>query len=330
MKNILVIGSGGREHSLCLAIQQSPQCGKLFCLPGNAGIADVATCLPIKMDDEAAILATCREHAINFVVVGPEAPLVAGLADAIRAAGIPCFGPSKLAAELEGSKGFMKDLCARAGVPTAAYQRFKDPVRAKQYIERHKLPIVIKADGLAAGKGVIIAQTHDEAMVAVDLAMEQRAFGDAGNEIVIEEFLQGEEVSFFALCDGKTAVAFGSAQDHKAVFDGDKGPNTGGMGAYSPAPIVTQALHDRIMKQIILPVVDGMNAAGRPFVGVLFAGIMVDDNGPKVLEFNARFGDPETQVLFARLKSDALEALLATAEGRLSTLKLEWRNDAAL
>lgn len=328
--NILIIGSGGREHALADAIKRSPHCAKLFCAPGNAGIEDVATCLPIAVEAHAAILDACATHHIDFVVIGPEGPLVAGLADKLRAQNILTFGPSQAAAALEGSKGFMKDLCKKMGVRTAAYQRFKQADQARAYVRTQPMPIVIKADGLAAGKGVVIAQTIEEALAAITQAMEQKVFGASGAELVIEEFLVGEEVSFFALSDGNNAVAFGSAQDHKAAYDGDKGPNTGGMGAYAPAALITPAMTEQIMKTIIQPVVDGMRAAGCPFSGVLFAGLMMTATGPAVIEFNARFGDPETQVIFSRLKSDALQVLMAVAEGKLDRITLEWRNEAAV
>lgn len=327
---VLVVGSGGREHALCWAFAKSPLCAKLFCAPGNPGIESVATCLPIKVEDNDKIVAACREHEIDFVMIGPEIPLANGLADALRAANICCFGPSKAAAQLEASKGFMKDLCKKYNIPTAAYERFKDPQKAKDYVKAQGAPIVIKADGLAAGKGVTIAQTLDEAYAAIDDAMVGGAFGAAGAEIVVEEFMTGEEASFFALCDGKDALYFASAQDHKAVYDGDKGPNTGGMGAYSPAAIVDDAMRDRVMKEIILPTVKGMQAEGCPFTGIFFAGLMITAQGPKLIEYNCRFGDPETQAMLPRLKSDLLSALYACAKGLLSGIELHWHDYAAL
>lgn len=327
---VLVIGSGGREHALCWGISKSPLCSKLFCAPGNPGIEDCATCLPIKAEQITEIVDACKDFQIDFVMIGPEVPLAMGLADALRAEGIVCFGPSKAAAQLEASKGFMKDLCKKYGIPTAAYERFKDPQQAKDYVKAQGAPIVIKADGLAAGKGVTIAQTVEEAFKAIDDAMVGGAFGGAGSEIVVEEFMTGEEASFFALSDGENALFFTSAQDHKAVFDGDKGPNTGGMGAYSPAPIVDDAMRDLVMKQIILPTVDGMKKEGTPFTGMLYAGLMITATGPRLIEYNARFGDPETQVMIPRMKSDVLAALYATAKGQLSTIDLQWHDNSAL
>ena len=328
--NILVIGSGGREHALCWKIKQSQLCNKLYCAPGNAGIADLATCLPIKAEDVAGIVGTCQTHTIDFVMIGPEQPLALGLADALRDAGIACFGPSQAAAQLESSKGFMKDIATKAGVPTAAYARFTDANAAKAYVRQQGVPIVIKADGLAAGKGVTIAQTIDEAIKAIDEAMLDKVFGTSGDALVIEEFMVGEEASFFAICDGITALPLAAAQDHKAVYDGDKGPNTGGMGAYSPAPVVDAAMQDRIMREIIQPTLDAMRAADMPFTGVLFAGLMITATGPRLIEFNVRFGDPETQCLMPRLKSDLLAVLIAASQQKLSSMKLEWHDRAAL
>ncbi len=327
---ILVIGSGAREHALCWALSKSPLCGKLFCAPGNPGIAEIAECLPIQVDQIEDLTAAARDFAMDFVVVGPELPLSLGIVDAIRAEGIPVFGPTKAAAQLESSKGFMKDLCKRAGIPTAAYERFKDPEKAKAYVKEKGAPIVVKADGLAAGKGVTIAQTVEEALTAIDEAMTGKAFGAAGEEIVIEEFMVGEEASFFALSDGETAIPFTNAQDHKAVFDGDKGPNTGGMGAYSPAPIMTEALSKRVMDEIIFPTVKAMKEAGTPFTGVLYAGLMITKDGPKLIEYNARFGDPETQVMLPRLKTDLLALLFAVSKGVMEGFEMNWRDDAAL
>jgi len=327
--NVLLIGGGGREHALAWKLAQSPLLGRLYCAPGNAGIEGVAECLALDVADHAAIVRFCKENGIELIVIGPEAPLVAGLADDVAAAGIKVFGPSREAARLEGSKGFTKDLCAEYGIPTASYRRFADADSAKAYVATQSLPIVIKADGLAAGKGVVIAQTRAEANEAVDTCF-SGAFGAAGAGLVIEEFLDGEEASFFALVDGETALPLATAQDHKRVFDGDKGPNTGGMGAYSPAPIMTPALCARVMEEIILPTVRAMNARGTKFKGVLYAGLMIQDGAPKLIEYNARFGDPETQVLMLRLKSDLLPALLAVAEGKLSGITLDWHDDAAL
>jgi len=327
--NVLLIGSGGREHALAWKLAQSPRLTKLFAAPGNPGIARHASLVDLKVTDHAGIAAFCRAQAIGLVVVGPEAPLVAGLADDLAAAGIMVFGPSKAAAQLEGSKGYTKDLCREFAIPTAAYGRFDDADAAKAYLAGKRMPIVVKADGLAAGKGVIIAETLPEAEAAV-AACFSGAFGAAGHEVVIEEFLDGEEASFFALCDGESVVALASAQDHKRVGDGDTGPNTGGMGAYSPAPVVTTEIEARVMAEIIRPTVAGMKARGTPFRGVLFAGLMIGADGPKLIEYNVRFGDPECEVMLMRLASDLLDALLATAEGRLASVALEWRDDAAL
>ncbi len=327
---ILVVGSGGREHSLCWAISASPLCDKLFCAPGNPGIAALAECLPVGAEDIAGIVAAAKAEKIDFVVVGPEAPLVAGIVDRLAEAGIPAFGPMAAAARLEGSKGFMKDFCARAGIPTAEYRRFTDADAARAYIREKGAPIVVKADGLAAGKGVVVAATRDEALAAIDDAMVAGRFGKAGAEVVVEEFLDGEEASFFALCDGEHALSFGAAQDHKRVGDGDTGPNTGGMGAYSPTKLVDAAMEKRIMDEIVLPTVKGMAKEGAPFKGVLFAGLMIGDSGPKLIEFNVRFGDPECQTLMLRLKSDLLPALIASQQGELKRFDLRWRDDTAI
>jgi phosphoribosylamine--glycine ligase len=327
--NVLLIGAGGREHALAWALSASPLLTKLYCAPGNAGIAEVAQCVPLDPSDHAAVIGFCRDNQIELVVIGPEAPLVAGLGDALGESGIRYFGPTKAAAQLEGSKGFTKDLCRAAGIPTAAYGRFGDRDTAKAYLAGQNLPIVIKADGLAAGKGVVIATTRVEAEAAIDACF-SGAFGAAGREVVIEEFLDGEEASFFALCDGTAALALASAQDHKRVGDGDTGPNTGGMGAYSPAPVMTKRMADRVMREIITPTVKTMAERRIPFKGVLFAGLMITASGPKLIEYNVRFGDPETQVLMMRLKSDLLAALLATSDGVLSNFDLRWSDDAAL
>jgi phosphoribosylamine--glycine ligase len=325
--NVLLIGSGGREHALAWAIAASPLLGDFYCAPGNPGIAQYATCMTLDVGDHQAVISFCRAHAIDFVVVGPEAPLVAGIADDLQAAGFKVFGPSRSAAQLEGSKGFTKDFCAEFKIPTGAYGRFTHQTEAVAYLKAKGAPIVIKADGLAAGKGVTVAMTLAEALVAVnDIFAGQ--FGAA--ECVIEEFLDGEEASFFALCDGKHAVPLAAAQDHKRVGDGDTGPNTGGMGAYSPAPVVTEAMADRVMAEIILPTVAGMAKRGFPFKGVLFAGLMIGSEGPKLIEYNVRFGDPECQVLMMRLKDDLLTLLLASADGTLDKMSVRWRNEAAL
>jgi phosphoribosylamine---glycine ligase len=327
--NVLLIGGGGREHALAWKLAQSPLLDTLYCAPGNAGIAQAATLVALDVDDHAAVAAFCKEKDIGLVVVGPEAPLVAGLADDLEAAGIKFFGPSKAASALEGSKGFTKDLCAEFGIPTAAYGRFSEPMAAKAHVEAQSLPIVIKADGLAAGKGVVIATSHFEAHSAIDACF-SGAFGAAGAEVVVEEHLTGEEASFFALVDGETALPLATAQDHKRAHDGDTGPNTGGMGAYSPAPVMTEALCTRVMDEIIRPTVGAMTARGMPFKGVLYAGLMIEDGAPKLIEYNVRFGDPEAQVLMLRLKSDLLPALLAVAGGTLGDLTLDWHDDAAL
>jgi phosphoribosylamine--glycine ligase len=327
---ILVVGGGGREHALTWAIAASPLCDKLYCAPGNAGIAEEAECLAIAAEDVPALVEFAKTNAIDFVVVGPEAPLVLGLVDRLREAGIKAFGPSAAAAALEGSKAFMKDLCAKYDIPTASYGRFTDAERARGFVRTRGAPIVVKADGLAAGKGVIIAQTVAEAEDAIDAMLQQQQFGQAGAEVVIEEFLEGEEASFFALVDGETALPLASAQDHKRAYDGDRGPNTGGMGAYSPAPVVSDALADEIMARIIRPTMAAMAAEGRPFKGVLYAGIMLTAKGPKLLEYNVRFGDPECQVLCVRLMSDLLPALIAAHDGVLKNFQLRWQDKAAL
>ena len=327
---ILVVGSGGREHALCWSIAASPLCDKLYCAPGNAGIAAEAECVTIGAEDVPALVAFAQSESIDFVVVGPEGSLCAGLVDRLSDVGIKAFGPNAAAARLEGSKGFMKDLCAKYDIPTAAYGRFTDAEAAKAYIREQGVPIVVKADGLAAGKGVTVAETVDEALAAVDDALLAGRFGSAGAEVVVEECLIGEEVSVFALCDGTSALTLASAQDHKAVFDGDTGPNTGGMGAYSPAPVMTEALAEVVDASIVRPTLEAMAAEGCPYTGVLFAGIMVTKSGPKLLEYNVRFGDPECQVLMTRMMSDPLPALIASADGVLDTFDLRWYDDVAL
>ncbi len=327
--NVLLIGSGGREHALAWALAASPLLTKLYCAPGNAGIAEVAECVPLAVEDHAAVVQFAKGKGIDFIVVGPEQPLVAGIVDDLTAAGIKAFGPTRAAAQLEGSKGFTKDLCAELGMPTGAYRRFTAAAPARDYAASQSLPIVIKADGLAAGKGVTIATTRAEADAAIDACF-AGAFGSAGHEVVVEEYLDGEEASFFALVDGTHALPLATAQDHKRVGDGDTGPNTGGMGAYSPAPVMTPALVRRAMDEIILPTVRGMAARGTPFRGVLYAGLMITADGPKLIEYNTRFGDPETQVLVMRLKSDLLAALLAASDGVLGTFDLRWSDDVAL
>ncbi|MGJ3260507.1 MAG: phosphoribosylamine--glycine ligase [Rhodospirillales bacterium] len=327
---VLIVGGGGREHALAWAMAKSPKLTRLYAAPGNAGIAACAECLEIGAEDLGAICAAVEDLGIEFVVVGPEAPLVAGLADRIEAMGVPVFGPSAAAAEIEGSKGMMKDLLAKYDIPTADYERFDEPDAAKEYIRIKNRPVVVKADGLAAGKGVILSHNVTEAYAAVDQIMIEEAFGDAGAEIVIEEFLQGEEASFFALCDGERAIPLAGAQDHKQVHDGDHGPNTGGMGAYTPAPVLDEAMEKRIMDEIVTPTVAAMKKEGKPYKGVLFAGLMIGEDGPKVIEFNCRFGDPECQPIMARLKSDALEMLLAAARGELDKIRLKWDPRTAL
>lgn len=326
---VLVIGSGGREHALCWAIAASPLLQELYCAPGNGGIEMVAQCVEISPMDFDAITAFCHKMTIDLVVVGPEDPLAGGLVDRLTADGIKTFGPTAAAAQLEASKGFTKDLCADHDIPTAAYARFSDAVAAKAYVEDQAMPIVIKADGLAAGKGVIIAETAEEANAAIDDILGGR-FGTAGAEIVIEDFMEGEEASFFALCDGKTALPLAAAQDHKRVGDGDTGPNTGGMGAYSPAPILSQTMQFAVMDRIINPTLKAMADRGTPFKGVLYAGLMITKAGPQLIEYNTRFGDPETQVLMMRLQSDLLGLLLAAADGVLHATEIEWRDEAAL
>jgi phosphoribosylamine---glycine ligase len=327
--NILLLGSGGREHALAWKMAASPLLDRLYCAPGNAGIAREADCVELSLADHAAIIGFCRQSGIDLVVVGPEAPLCAGIVDDLEAAGIKAFGPSRAAARLEGSKGFTKDLCRANGIPTASYERFGASDPAKAYLRARGAPIVIKADGLAAGKGVIVAQTPAEAEAAIDL-MFGGALAEAGAEIVIEEFLVGEEASFFALCDGEVAIAMATAQDHKRAYDGDEGPNTGGMGAYSPAPNIDAAMSARIMAEIIEPTLQAMKAMGAPYKGVLYAGLMITAEGPKLIEYNVRFGDPECQVLMLRLMSDLVPALMASRDGVLKSLDLRWYQEAAL
>lgn len=330
--NVLVIGSGGREHALCWALAASPTVTRVCCAPGNAGIAEVAECVPLRVDDLDGIVAFARDRAIDLVVVGPELPLVLGLVDRLEAAGVKAFGPSAAAARLEGSKAFTKAFCKRHGIPTARFRTFGhgEAEAAEAYVAGHPLPVVVKADGLAAGKGVVVAATRDEALEAVRAAT-GGAFGQAGETLVVEEFLVGEEASLFALCDGTHALEIGTAQDHKRAFDGDQGPNTGGMGAYSPAPVVTPAVHARIMREVIHPTVQGMAADGIPYTGFLYAGVMVDAQGaPKVLEFNCRLGDPETQPILMRLKSDLVDLAGHAARGTLDRAEVEWDRRSAL
>jgi phosphoribosylamine--glycine ligase len=327
--NILLLGSGGREHALAWKIAASPLLTKLWCAPGNAGIAQEAECVALDVANHPAVIDFCKKNAVDFVVVGPETPLAAGVVDDLAKAGIKAFGPSKQAAQLEGSKGFTKDLCSEFNIPTGAYGRFTTEDDALAYMRKQGAPIVVKADGLAAGKGVVVAKTLAEAETAIAMMFEG-GFGAAGTEVVIEEFLEGREISFFALCDGETAIPLATAQDHKRVFDHDEGPNTGGMGAYSPTPFVTPEVHEQIMARIILPTVAGMKKRGMPFKGVLYAGVMLTAQGPKLFEYNARFGDPECQVLMLRMMSDIVPALLAACDGELKHFDLRWFPDPAL
>lgn len=327
--NILLIGSGGREHALAWKIAQSPRLSTLYCTPGNGGMLDIANCIPLDTSNHGTVINFCQENAIDLVVVGPEAPLVDGIADALTDAGIKVFGPKRIAAQLEGSKGFTKDICAKYNIATAAYGRFTAAKPAKDYVTQHGAPIVVKADGLAAGKGVIIAQTVDQAHEAID-DMFGGAYGDAGVEVVVEEFLEGEEASFFALSDGTTVLPLATAQDHKTVGDGDTGPNTGGMGAYSPAPVMTEDMTVQVMRDIIEPTAQAMRDIGCPYQGVFFAGLMITAEGPKLIEYNCRFGDPECQVLMMRLESDLVPLLMAAANGTLDTQTPVWRDQTAL
>lgn len=323
--NVLLIGSGGREHALAWKLAQSPRLSKLFAAPGNPGIAQQAECVALDVTDHATVAAFCQANSIELVVVGPEAPLVAGLADDLRGKGIAVFGPSASAARLEGSKGFTKDFCSRFDIPTAAYERFDQFDAALNYLRERGAPIVIKADGLAAGKGVTVAMTVEEAQAAL-----RDCLREPGAEVVIEDFLEGEEASLFCLCDGTRAMPFGTAQDHKRVGEGDTGPNTGGMGAYSPAPVMDAATLERAMREIIEPTMAGMREIGAPFLGVLFAGLMITAKGPELIEYNVRFGDPECQTLMMRLDDDLLPLLLASARGDLGEAQPKWEDDAAL
>src|SRR6201991_3224641 len=326
---ILLLGSGGREHALAWKIAASPLVTKLWCAPGNAGIAREAECIGLDVTNHSAVIDFCKANAVDLVVVGPETPLVAGIVDDLARAGIKAFGPGKQAAQLEGSKGFTKDLCREFNIPTGAYRRFSNAADALAYVRAQGAPIVVKADGLAAGKGVVVASTLCEAEDAIAMMFEG-AFGAAGAEVVIEEFLSGREISFFALCDGETAIPLVSAQDHKRVFDHDQGPNTGGMGAYSPVPIMMPEMERRAMDEFVLPTVAAMKEMGMPFTGVLYLGLMITASGPKLIEYNVRFGDPECQVLMLRLMSDIVPALLASAEGQLRNFDLRWFPDTAL
>jgi len=327
--NVLLIGSGGREHALALKLASSPLMGEFYCAPGNAGICEIAQCADIDVNAHGKIIAFCRTNDIDLVVVGPEGPLVAGLVDDLNDAGIKAFGPTAGAAQLEGSKAFTHEICDMYNIPAARYANFNNATKAKTYIRGQEFPLVIKADGLAAGKGVVIAKDINQALDAVDACFEGE-FGEAGQKIVIEEFLEGEEISLFAICDGQVASLFGTAQDHKRAFDGDSGPNTGGMGTYSPNSIVNQETIDTVMSNIIVPTLAAMHARGTPFKGILFAGLMLTHEGPKLFEYNVRFGDPECQVLMMRLKSDLLELMLCAVDGSLLEHEIEWSEKSAL
>ena len=327
--NILILGGGGREHALAWAVKQNPKCDALYAAPGNAGMAAHATCVALNPEKSADILSFVQENNISFVIVGPEAPLAVGVADYLRDAGVLTFGPSKAAARLEASKSFTKEICDAANAPTAAYGHFHDAESAKAYVRKQGAPIVVKADGLAAGKGVIVAMDLETALSAID-DMFSGTYGGAGAEVVIEEFMEGEEASYFILCDGKNVLPVGTAQDHKRVGDGDTGPNTGGMGAYSPAPVLTDEIAERALNEIVRPTVTEMERRGTPYQGVLYAGLMIKDGAPRLVEYNVRFGDPECQVLMMRLGAQALDLMLATAEGRLDTAKVNWADDHAM
>ncbi|HEX2137022.1 MAG TPA: phosphoribosylamine--glycine ligase [Microvirga sp.] len=327
--NILLIGSGGREHALAWSLSASPLCDRLFVAPGNPGTARCGSNVALDVAHHEAVAAFCRQERIGLAVVGPEAPLVAGIVDDLTAAGIKAFGPSRAAARLEGSKAFTKELCREFGIPTAAYARFAAVEPAKAYLRERGAPIVVKADGLAAGKGVVVAASRGEAEAAVEMML-GGGLGEAGAEVVIEDYLEGEEASFFALCDGTTALPLGSAQDHKRAYDGDEGPNTGGMGAYSPAPVLTPELEARVMREIVNPTLAAMRGRGTPYRGVLYAGLMVTADGPKLIEYNVRFGDPEAQVLLPRLHTDLAAAMLAACDGVLDNFSLRWSDEVAL
>ncbi|MCR9113774.1 MAG: phosphoribosylamine--glycine ligase [Rhodobacteraceae bacterium] len=327
--NILILGGGGREHSIAWAVMQNPKCDKLIVAPGNAGIAQIAECADLDILNGAAVVNFCEGNAIDFVIVGPEAPLAAGVGDRLRDAGLLVFGPSGAAARLEASKSFTKEICDAAGAPTAGYGHFTDAEAARAYVRAQGAPIVVKADGLAAGKGVIVAETVEQALAAID-DMFGGEFGDAGAEVVIEEFMEGEEASFFVLCDGETALPFGTAQDHKRVGEGDTGPNTGGMGAYSPAPVLTDAVAEKALEEIVRPTLKVMAERGMPYQGVLYVGLMIKDGQPRLVEYNVRFGDPECQVLMMRLGAQALDLMQAAAEGRLAGCAVNWADDHAM
>lgn len=327
---ILVIGSGGREHAIVWKLAKSKRIKKIFCAPGNPGIAEYAECIPIKTDDIKGLRDFAVKEGIDLTVVGPELPLTLGIVDSFEEKGIKIFGPSRKASELEGSKVFAKELMQNYGIPTANYKIFKDSKEAREYVKNHSLPLVVKADGLAAGKGVVICKTREEAINAIKLMMEKKIFGKAGDRIIVEEFLKGQEISYLAITDGKIVVPLAPCQDHKAVFDSDKGPNTGGMGAYSPVPIITPKLKEEIMTNIMIPTIKAMEKEGRQYKGVIYAGLMITKDGPKVLEYNCRFGDPETQPIMMRLKNDLADVLLSSVEGRLSKIKLNCDNRVSL
>lgn len=327
--NILILGSGGREHALAWAVKQNPKCDRLIVAPGNAGVAQIAECAKINPENSAEVIELANENAIDFVIVGPEAPLAVGVADDLRAAGFLVFGPSKAAAKLEASKSFTKEICDAANAPTAGYAHFDNKDEALAYVKEQGAPIVIKADGLAAGKGVVVAMELDDAISAIE-DMFGGSLGGAGAEVVIEEFMDGEEASYFVLCDGKNILPIGTAQDHKRIGEGDTGPNTGGMGAYSPAPVLTDEVAQKTLDLIVQPTIDEMARRGTPYQGVLYVGLMIKDGQPRLVEYNVRFGDPETQVLMIRLGAQALDLLLATAEGRLSDAKVNWADDHAV
>src|SRR3989337_1953017 len=328
--NILVVGSGGREHAIVWKIAKSRRVKKIYCAPGNPGIAQLAECVDIKADDISGLRDLAIREKIDLTIVGPEVPLTLGIVDSFEDKGLKVFGPLKKAAEIEGSKIFAKNLMQKYGIPTGGYKVFNDSREAKEYIKEHSYPLVVKADGLAAGKGVIICKTKEDALDAIKLIMEKKVFGRAGDRVIIEEFLKGEEASFLAITDGKTVIPLPPCQDHKAIFDGDKGPNTGGMGAYSPTPIITAKLKEEIIDSIMMPTVKAMEKEGRPYKGVLYAGLMITEDGPKVLEYNCRFGDPETQPIIMRLRNDLVDVLSAAVEGRLSKIKLNCDNKVAL
>ncbi len=327
---VLVVGGGGREHALVWKIAQSPKVSKIYCAPGNAGISEQAMIVPIKANDLSGLLEFASREKIDLTLVGPEEPLTRGIVDLFESKGLSIFGSSRKAAEIEGSKSFAKEIMRKYQIPTASYEIFEDPKEAATYIRRRGAPIVVKADGLAAGKGVIVCKTVEEAIQSVEQIMVEKAFGEAGNRVVIEECLVGEEASYIAFTDGKVILPMASSQDHKSIFDGDQGPNTGGMGAYSPAPVVTDRVHERIMEKILRPIIQGMGEEGRPYKGVLYAGLMIHDDHPKVLEFNARFGDPETQPVLMRMRGDIIPILEACIKGDLSKHKIEWDSRASV